>query len=112
MTADLPTGTSIPSVARRIVYKNATNLSLTLTSVSGDKGTFQATLMDGSGSGIPGKAVRITGGKQPVIGNTLADGSIIRTIPLPLGSYSIKAAFGGNGSYAPSVSLPVNGTNP
>jgi Protein of unknown function (DUF1566)/Divergent InlB B-repeat domain/Bacterial Ig-like domain (group 3) len=107
--AELPTGTSMPSAARKIVYKEATNLSLTLTSVDGNKGTFQATLTDSNGIGIPGRAVRITGGKRAVAGKTLADGSAVKTVPLPQGSYSIKATFGGNASYAPSQSLPVLG---
>ena len=65
MIADLPTGTSIPSVARSVVYKNATNLSLTLTSVSGNRGTFQAALTDPNENGIPGKRVRIAGKNWP-----------------------------------------------
>jgi uncharacterized repeat protein (TIGR02543 family) len=109
VTAELPTGTSMPSVARSIIYKGATNLSLTLISVNGNKGTFQATLTGSDGLGIPGRAVRITGGKQVVTAKTLADGSIIKTVTLRPGSYSVTAVFAGDRSYVPSQSLPVSG---
>jgi uncharacterized repeat protein (TIGR02543 family) len=107
--AELPTGTSMPSVARSIVYKSATNLSLTPISVNGNKGTFQATLTGSNGLGIQGRAVRITGGKQALTGKTLVDGSIIKTITLPPGPYSITATFAGDRNYAPSASLPLSG---
>ena len=109
--ADLPTGTSIPSVARSVVYKNATNLSLTLTSVSGNRGTFQASLTDPNGNGIPGKRVKIAG-KTLAYGLTGSGGLLTRTVTLPLGAYSVTAAFAGDGTYAPSVSSPASGTNP
>ena len=107
--ADLPEGASMPSVARSIVYKSPSNLTLAL--VKGSTATFKVMLTDPAGKGIPGRVVKITGGKRAVIGRTLADGSVTKTIVLPVGSYSITATFGGDGSYAPSQSLPVSGTN-
>ncbi|MGC2422967.1 MAG: DUF1566 domain-containing protein [Nitrospirota bacterium] len=107
--ADLPEGTSMPSATRSIVYKSPSNLTLAL--VKGSTATFKVILTDPAGNGIPGRLVKITGGKRAVIGRTLADGSVTKTIVLPVGSYSITATFGGDGSYAPSQSLPVAGTN-
>ena len=108
---DLPAGTSMPSVARSLVYKNATNLSLTRTSANGNRGTFQAALTDPNGNGIPGKRVKIAG-KTLAYGLTGSGGLLTRTVTLPLGAYSVTAAFAGDGTYAPSVSLPASGTNP
>ena len=78
---DLPAGTSMPSVARSIVYKNATNLTLTL--VNGNRGTFQAVLTDPAGKGISGKVVKITGEKHWLRAD-VADGQSLRQSSCPL----------------------------
>lgn len=111
VTAVLPTGTSMPSATGSVVYKVATNLSLSLISVINNKGTFQATLTDADGNGLTGKRVKISG-KYSASGVTGAGGVLVKTVTLPVGPYSVEAVFAGDATYAPSVSPPVSGTNP
>jgi len=121
---DLATGLGSIDVANLIKYWSSivftpttTTLSVSPTTlVHGKSTTIQGTVAPSSGSGTPTGAVSLTGSDgvthyASIDAGSLTAGSFYALVDnLPGGTYQLNAAYGGDGTFAASKSLPATVT--
>ena len=113
---DLATGLGSVNVANLVEKWNTvtftpttTTLSLSPTTIThGQSVNVTATVVPKSGTGTPTGDVSLSTSNNQALGFfTLNGGSVSSTInSLPGGSYTVTAQYGGDGTFAPSTSIP------